>query len=90
MSLPASAKRNWISTNTRRICGCEWQEARKAFIFPFHSEARLLALGKQRDGQLHLPGIQPQALHHAARRGNLALRDATIGLGHMPHEAKPC
>ena len=88
MSLPASAKRSWISRNTRRISGCAPQEERSSASSVSRSKSGLLAGGELRDGGLHLARVQPQPLHHGPRGFDLALGDPAVGLGHVPHDAE--
>ena len=39
-----------------------------------------------RDGRVDLRAIEPQLRHDLARRRDLRLRDAPVGLGHVSHD----
>ena len=39
-----------------------------------------------RNGRVYLRAVEPQLRHDLARRGDLRLRDAAIGLGHVAHD----
>ena len=39
-----------------------------------------------RDGGVDLRAVEPQLRHHLARRGDLRLGDAAVGLGDVAHD----
>ena len=49
-------------------------------------EIPALAAREMRDGRVNLRAVEAQLRHHLARRGDLRLRDAAIGLGDVPHD----
>ena len=52
----------------------------------FQVEIRTLAAREMRDGRMDLRAVEPQLRHDLARRGDLRLRDAAVGLGHVAHD----
>ena len=50
------------------------------------AENRGLALREQLDRELHFALAEPELAHHRARRADLVLGDAAVGLGEMAHD----
>ena len=52
----------------------------------FQVEVRILAAREMPDGRVDLRAVEPQLRHDLARGRDLRLRDAPVGLGHVPHD----
>ena len=86
MSTPSSAARTWISRNTRSRSGPMRAGIGEVVHGGFEVELGTLAAREMRDGRVDLRAVEPQLRHDLARRGDLRLRHAAVGLGDVAHD----